>query len=218
MYSITCGSYQIILFAFPIAGCDELDSDGDGKVDYCEDQYPPELFVRNAEAFRCDYLNTDASSLCYSAVVFQDERQVETFLRGNFVVIDDCQATELAIEIKKIEGTACKNTRYTVKPIQDTGCTPGPRGQYNITHLNPLDGTAKEVTVHLDDSPPSITCGFNHASHVKSNNSVSADGKTLYHRLENSVGSRLKLNKAEFFYTINVSTRGSTRLCCSAST
>ena len=187
-------------------------------MDNCEDQYPPELFVRNVEAFRCDYLNTDASRLCYTAVVFQDEKQVETFLRDNFVVIDDCPATKLDIEIKNIEGTACKNTRYTVKPIQDTGCIPGPRGQYNITHLNPLDGTAKEVTVYLDDSPPSITCGFNHAPHVKRNNSVSADGKTLYHRLGGSVGSRLELHNAEFFYAINVSTRGSTLLCCSAST
>ena len=200
------------------AGCDGLDSDGDGQVDNCEDKYPPELVVRNVEAFRCGNLNTDASRLCYTAVVFKDEEQVEIFLRGNFVVIDDCPLTKLGIEIRKIEGTACKNTRYTVKPIQDTGCAPGPWGQYNITHLNPLDGTAKEVTVYLDDSPPSITCGFNHAPHVKRNNSVSADGKTLYHRLGGSVGSRLELHNAEFFYAINVSTRGSTLLCCSAST
>ena len=151
------------------------------------------------------------------ATVFSDEKQVEKFLKDHFVVIDDCSATKLDIEIKKIGGE-CNKTRYTVKPIQNTGCAPGTQGEFNITHINPLNGTSKEVTVHLDESPPSITCGFNHASHVKSNNSVSADGKTLYHRLENSVGSRLKLNKAEFFYTINVSTRGSLRLCCSAST
>jgi hypothetical protein len=206
--------------SFSSAGCDGLDSDGDRKVDYCEDQYPPELVIRNAEAFQCGNLNTDASRLCYTSVVFKDEEQVEIFLRGNFVVIDDCPvpATELGIEIKKIEGTACKDTRYTVKPIQDTGCAPGPRGQYNITHLNPLDGTAKEVTVYLDDSPPSIICGFNHAPHVERNNSVSADGKTLYHRLGGNVGSRLELHNAEFFYAINVSTRGSTLFCCSAST
>ena len=119
---------------------------------------------------------------------------------------------------RKNDGTACKNTRYTVKPIQDTGCAPGPRLNTAITHLNPLDGSAKEVTVYLDDSPPSITCGFNHAPHVKRNNSVSTDGKTLYHRLGDSVGSRLKLNNAEFFYTVNVSTHGSAIVCCSAST
>jgi hypothetical protein len=171
------------------AGCDGLDSDGDGQVDYCEDQYPPELVVRNAEAFQCGNLNTDASRLCYTAVVFKDEAQVEIFLRGNFVVIDDCPATELDIEIKKIEGTACKNTRYTVKPFQDTDCAPGPRMNTTITHLNPLDGTAKEVIVYLDDSPPSIKCGFHHTPHVKRNNSISADGKTLYHRLGGNVGS-----------------------------
>jgi hypothetical protein len=212
MYSITCGSYKIVPFAFSSAGCDGFDSDGDGQVDYCEDQYPPELVVRNVEAFQCENLNTDASRLCYTAVVFKDEKQAEIFLRVNFVVIDDCPATRLDIEIKKIDGTACKNTRYTVKPIQDTGCDPGPRGQYNITHLNPLDGTAKEVTVYLDDSPPSITCGFYHAPHVKRNNSVSTDGKTLYHRLGDSVGSRLKLHNAEFFYNVNVSAQGSARL------
>jgi hypothetical protein len=156
--------------------------------------------------------------LCYTEVVFKDEEQVEIFLRGDFVVIDDCPATGLDIEIEKIDGTACKNTRYTVKPIQDTGCAPGPRLNTTITHLNPLDGNSKEVTVYLDDSPPSIKCGFNHAPHVKINNSVSTDGKTLYHRLGNSVGSRLKLHNADFFYTINVSTHGSARLCCSALT
>ena len=213
MYSITCGSYLIVLFAFSSAGCDGLDSDGDGQVDYCEDQYPPELVVRNAEAFQCGNLNTDASRLCYTAVVFKDEEQVETFLRGNFVVIDDCPATELDIEIKKIGGE-CNKTRYTVKPFQDTDCAPGPRMNTTITHLNPLDGTAKEVIVYLDDSPPSITCGFNHAPHVKRNNSVSADSKTLYHRLGNSVGSHLKLNNAEFFYTINVSTHGYAFVLC----
>lgn len=186
-------------------------------MDYCEDQYPPELVVRNVDAFQCSNLNTDASRLCYTAVVFKDEEQVETFLRGNFIVIDDCPSTMLDIEIEKIGGE-CKNTRYTVKPFQDTDCAPGPRGQYNITHLNPLDGTAKEVTVYLDDSPPSITCGFNHALHVKRNNSISADGKTLYHRLGGSVGSRLEMHNAEFFYIVNVSTRRSTRLCCSVST
>jgi hypothetical protein len=211
--SFICVLCQFVLFIFSLAGCDGLDSDGDGQVDYCEDQYPPELAVRNAESFRCDYENSDASRYCYTAVVFKDEKQVEMLLRDNFVVIDDCPATELDMEIKKIGGT-CKNTRFTVKPIQDTGCAPGPRGERNITHLNPLDGTAEEVTVFLDDTAPSITCGFNHAHHANRNNSVSANGKTLYHRLGDSVGSRLKLNNAEFFYTVNVSTRGSKFLYC----
>ncbi len=152
------------------------------------------------------------------AAVFSDEKQVEKFLKDHFVVIDDCPATGLDIEIKKIGGTSCKNTRYTIKPIQNTGCAPGTQGEFNITHINPLDGTSEEVTVHLDESPPSITCGFYPDPHVKKNNSVSADGKTLYHRLENSVGSRLKLHNADFFYTVNVSTHGSIRLCYSAST
>jgi hypothetical protein len=140
---------------------------------------------------------------------------VEIFLKENFVVIDDCPTTELNIEIKKIGGT-CNDTRYTVKPIQDTGCAAGTRGEQNIVHLNPLDGTAEEVRVYLDESPPSITCGFNHAPHVNRNNSVSTNGKTLYHRLgDDSVGSRMKLNNAEFFYTVNVSSPLESRLCCS---
>ena len=206
MDSITFdGSCQINPLVFSsLAGCDGSDSDGDGQVDYCEDQYPPELVVRNAEAFRCDYHNADAPGLCYMGVVFKDEKQVEIVLRDNFIVIDDCPATELDVEIKKIGGT-CNNTRYTVKPVQDTHCAPGPRGEHNIAHLNPLEGTAEEVTVYLDDSPPSITCGFNRAPHVNRNNSVSKNSKTLYHRLGNSVGSHLKLNNAEFFYTVTVS-------------
>jgi hypothetical protein len=200
----------MFLFVLSLAGCDGSDSDGDGKVDYCEDQYPPELVVHNAEAFRCNYHNTDAPGFCYAEKVFKDKKQVEAFLRDNFIVIDDClTTTELDIEIKHIGG-ACNSTRYTVKPIQDTGCASGPRGEHNITHLNPLDGTAEEVTVYLDESPPSITCGFNHAPHLSRNNSVSTNGKTLYHRLGDSVGSRMKLNNAEFFYSVNVSSlRGS---------
>ncbi len=123
-------------------------------------------------------------------------------------MIDDCPATELDIEIKKIGGT-CKNTLFSVEPIQDTGCDPSPRGEYNITHLNPLTGIVEEVVVHLYELPPTITCGFNHAPHVNRNNSVSANGKTLYHRLSDSVGSRLKLHNAEFFYSINVRTHES---------
>jgi hypothetical protein len=188
-----------------LVGCDGYDSDGDGQVDYCEDQYPPELVLRNVEDFRCDYHNTDVSRFCYTAVVFNNEEQVAIFLRDNFIAIDDCPATELDIEINKIGGT-CKNTMFSVKPIQDTGCAPGARGEHNITHINPLAGIVEEVTVHLDESPPSITCGFNHAPHVKRNNSVSTNGKTLYHRLGDSVGSRLKLNNAEFFYSVDVST------------
>ena len=127
-------------------------------------------------------------------------------------MIDDCpRTTELDIEIKKISGT-CNSTRYAVKPIQDTGCAAGHRGEHNITHLNPLDGIAEEVTVYLDESPPRITCGFNHAPHVNRNNSVSTNGKTLYHRLGDSAGSHLKLNNAEFFYTVDVSTLGNKTL------
>jgi hypothetical protein len=219
---------QICPICFSLAGCDGLDSDGDGQVDYCEDQYPPKLAVRNVEAFRCDYHNADESRFCYTAEVFKDEKQVELLLRDNFIVIDDCPSTRLDMEVKKIGGT-CKSTRYSVKPIQDTGCAPGSRGELNttqlnpldatveeetvgsrggrnITHLNPLDGTAEEVTVYLDELPPSVSCGFNQAPHVMRNNSVSANGKTLYHRLGDIVGSRLKLNNAEFFYTFNVST------------
>jgi hypothetical protein len=196
------------------AGCDGFDSDGDGQVDYCEDQYPPELVVRNAQDFDCGNSNAvDTRRFCYMATVFSNEIQVEKFLKDHFVAVDDCSATKLDIEIKKIGGE-CNKTHYTVKPIQNTGCTPGTQGEFNITHINPLNGTSEEVTVHLDASPPSITCGFYPDPHVKSNNSVSADGKTLYHRLENSVGSRLKLNKAEFFYTINVSIAKSSILCC----
>ena len=40
--------------------------------------------------------------MCYTAVVFKDEEQVEIFLRGNIVVIDDCPATGLDKEIEKM--------------------------------------------------------------------------------------------------------------------
>lgn len=70
--------------AHSIAGCDDLDSDGSGKVDDCEDRKEPEILVRDAKIFRCD--RDDTSKLCYSDKVFNNETDVLNFLEYEFAV------------------------------------------------------------------------------------------------------------------------------------
>ena len=188
------------------AGCDSLDSDGDREKDNCEDQYPPELIVRNADMFKCKNSTDD---FCYTGAVFNDENEASQFLKSQFAVIDDCQlASKLDVNITQVAGS-CNATRYQITPIQNTDCpASGPNpSKHNITHVNPLNGASKEVIVQLDMLPPIIKCGFNSTLHLKRNNSVSSDGKTLYHRAVNSSNSGLHLmmKKAEFFYDITVS-------------
>jgi hypothetical protein len=195
------------------AGCDSLDSDGDRKKDNCEDQYPPELIVRNAEMFQCENSTDNPSRFCYTGAVFNDDTVVMKFLKYQFAVIDDCQSvSKLDVNITQVAGTSCNATRYQITPIQNTGtnCTasgPNP-SKHNITHVNPLNGASKEVEVQLDMLPTIIKCGFNSTLHLKRNNSVSSDGKTLYHRAVNNSsnsGLHLMMKKAEFFYDITVS-------------
>lgn len=69
----------VFLVIADAAGCDDLDSDGDRLKDRCEDRYPPELVIRNAEIFRCD--DDDVSRLCYTERVFKSEKQVSAVLR-----------------------------------------------------------------------------------------------------------------------------------------
>jgi len=67
-----------------IAGCDDLDSDGDGKVDKCEDRFAPEILIRDAKIFRCDRDNT--LRLCYTDKWFQNATDAENFLEYEFAV------------------------------------------------------------------------------------------------------------------------------------
>ena len=194
------------------AGCDSLDSDGDRVKDNCEDQWPPELIVRNAEMFQCE---NSTDEFCYTGAVFNDDTVVMKFLKYHFPVIDDCQsASKLDVNIIQVAGS-CNATRYQITPIQNTSSiqntsclASGPNpSKHNISHVNPLNGASKEVLVQLDTLPPIIKCGFNSTLHLKRNNSVSSDGKTLYHRAVNSSdsGLHLMMKKAEFFYDITVS-------------
>ena len=69
-----------------LAGCDTLDSDGDGKYDECEDRFPPELVARDAMIFRCDI--DDDSRLCHTTTVFKSEKEVKHFLKHEFPATD----------------------------------------------------------------------------------------------------------------------------------
>ena len=85
------------------AGCDDLDSDGDGMKDLCEDRYRPEIVVRDAKLFRCDEGNT--TRLCHDGTTFNKELLVRNFLQYEFATTDDCQATDkLSVEIEFVEG------------------------------------------------------------------------------------------------------------------
>jgi len=197
---------QLSGIALPFsAGCDSLDSDGDRVVDVCEDQFPPELIVRNADMFQCENSTDDPSRFCYTGAVFNNKNEAIKFLKYQFPVIDDCQsASKLNVNITQVAGS-CNLTRFQITPVQNTEClASGPNpNKNNITHVNPLNGASKEVIVQLDTLPPIIKCGFNSTLHLERDNAVSSDGKTLYHRVVNSLDMMMK--KAEFFYNVNVS-------------
>mmetsp|Transcript_2549 Transcript_2549/g.3954 ORF Transcript_2549/g.3954 Transcript_2549/m.3954 type:complete len:1065 (-) Transcript_2549:183-3377(-) len=180
------------------AGCDELDSDGDGLYDLCEDRFPPELIVRDAEVFRCD--EDDTSRLCYHGKVFKNERQVKNFLDYQFPASDDCASTNrLNVTIEYERGT-CRETVYKLTPVQDIpACNDRePVGVFDIAYDNPLYGASKEVTVQIDDEAPVVHCGFLPDS--TSFNKI--DDKTLYHYMSKSNNDGHKLDDAQFIYNV----------------
>ena len=174
------------LVFFSIAGCDELDSDGDGDVDVCEDRYPPNIVSRNAEIFRCDDDNTN--KLCYTDQWFKSAKHVENFLSYQFPAADDCAPTaKLGVNITYEDGS-CGDTVYTITPFQDyPSCNNQTDvGPFNLTFVNPLPGASREVTVQLDDIAPAIECGF--VPNAESINVIKDDKKTLYHYMTQSDG------------------------------
>ena len=188
--------------SFSLAGCDTLDSDGDGKFDECEDRFPPELVVRNAEIFRCD--EEDTSKLCYDQDVFKNEKQVKNFLGYQFPATDDCTSTnKLKVKIEYEHGS-CQDTVYTLTPMQNISACGDrePVGAFDIAYENPLHGTSKEVTIQLDDEAPVVKCGF----HPESCSINVVDDKSLYHYMLKTDRYGFRLNDARFFYDVKVST------------
>lgn len=179
--------------SFVVAGCDQLDSDGNGVKDECEDRYPPSILLRNAEIFRCD--DDDTSRLCYNDKVFKNEKQLLNFLHYQLPATDDCtiSPSELSVDISHTGGS-CYDTVYTITPVQDLpqceGYNPGP--PLNETFENPLLGTQRQVTVRLDAVAPSVECGF-----------YDNGDKTLYHYMSSSDEDQPRLVNARFWYKIN---------------
>lgn len=195
-------SYQSF---FSLAGCDELDSDGNGRADDCEDRFPPEILLRNAEIFRCD--RDDTSKLCYTGQVFKNETDAKNFLEYQFPASDDCSpSSQLSVDIVKISGS-CRDTTYTLTPVQnipkcDGYFAPPP---LNMEFVNPLEGNTKLVTVQLDEEAPVVVCGF---LGVNPFNMIAGpiDGNTaLYHYMLKTDGDGSRLNDARFFYNVTVS-------------
>eukprot|EP00581_Thalassiosira_minuscula_P005786 CAMPEP_0183744146 /NCGR_PEP_ID=MMETSP0737-20130205/65580_1 /TAXON_ID=385413 /ORGANISM="Thalassiosira miniscula, Strain CCMP1093" /LENGTH=2327 /DNA_ID=CAMNT_0025979781 /DNA_START=237 /DNA_END=7220 /DNA_ORIENTATION=- len=179
------------------AGCDQLDSDGSGKPDDCEDRFPPEVLLRNAEIFRCD--DTNFERLCYIGKVFKNQDQVNNFLDYQFPPSDDCQSlSRLSVKIEKTNGE-CHNTEYTLTPIQDISeCNHGTvSGPFDIIYENPLPGPSKVVTLQLDDEPPSVECGFHG---VGGRNMII--GNTLYHYALPTDVDQSRLKDARFYYNV----------------
>ena len=191
-----------------VAGCDNIDSDGDGKQpDNCEDRYPPSLTIRDSVLFRGDA--NDTTRLVYREEVFKSEQLARNFLGYQFgAVFDDCQPSENLELIIDQSGGSCRETQYTLTPLQNiTACndcnSSGPPS--NIPFQNLLTGVSKIVTLQLDDRPPVIQCGFR-GECTPGVNVVSDDGRTLYHyRSKLTDISDYELNKAKFFYDVVVS-------------
>lgn len=191
------------------AGCDDLDSDGDNKIDECEDRYPPNIVLRNAEIFRCD--DDDTTKLCYTDKWFKNDDQVLNFLGYQFPAADDCApTTNLDVTIEKTEGTSCDNTEYTITPSQDypecNNRTDVVRGIFKIPFENPLIGTTKTVTLQLDQEAPAVECGFIIPNSNSINKIDEIDGKTLYHYMLKSDRAGDRLEDAQFYYNVTVST------------
>ncbi|KAL9191170.1 hypothetical protein ACHAXT_000876, partial [Thalassiosira profunda] len=183
------------------AGCDEMDSDGDGEYDVCEDRYGPDVVVRDALLFRGDEENV--TTLVYAQKVFNSELRLRNFLGYQFAPVDDCSPTnKLNITIEHTEGT-CRDSTWTITPWQNLPeCDDRePVGAYNIPFENPLIGRFREVTVPLDEDAPVVTCGFRPDD--TSINEVADDNRTLYHYMLTSDGPGTQLSDAQLFYNVN---------------
>ncbi len=191
-----------------VAGCDNIDSDGDGEQpDNCEDRYPPSLTIRDSVLFRGDA--DDTARLVYREEVFKSEQLARNFLGYQFgAVFDDCQPSENLELIIDRSGGSCRETQYTLTPLQNINAcndrnSSGPPS--NISFQNPLSGVSKNVTVQLDDEPPIIQCGF-HLDSTLGIDYVSDAGRTLYHyMIKLSDSSADRFNEAKFFYDVAVS-------------
>ena len=193
---------------FLLAGCDELDSDGDKEVDKCEDRYPPNLLVRDPAIFRCnDY---DTTQLCNTDKWFKNEKQLLNFLEYEFPAADDCAgSTKLGVNILYSYGS-CQDTKYELTPFQNySDCNDiEDVGPFNLSFVNPLSGLSREVTIQLDKVAPVIECGF--LPQVNGTNTIDEDGKTLYSYVsKTNIGDGTRLNDARLYYNISVS-----KLCC----
>jgi hypothetical protein len=94
------------------AGCDGYDSDGDGKVDNCEDRNPQRLVVKNTSLFLCD--ETDPQKLCYTSNTFKQYTDAENFILNQVQVNDDCAArNQLSIGTERIDSSVCGETTYS---------------------------------------------------------------------------------------------------------
>lgn len=156
--------------------------------------------------FRGD--DNDTTRLVYREKVFNSELSVFNFLEYQFSVNDDCQGAEnLQLIIEPLSGS-CRETNYTVRPLQNIPACNGRNSSgppLYIPFQNPLRGEAAIVTVQLDYDPPVIQCGF-HRECIPGINVVSPDGRTLYHyRSKQTDISDYEWNKAKFFYNVVVS-------------
>ena len=169
------------------------------KIDECEDRYPPNIVLRNAEIFRCD--DDDTSRLCYTNKWFKNDDQVLNFLEYQFPAADDCApTTNLDVTIEKTEGTSCDNTEYTITPSQNY--PDADPSNSNLGFENPLPGASRTVTLQLDDEAPTVECGF-----IPNSNSINViDGKTLYHYMLKSDRAGDRLEDAQLYYDVTVST------------
>lgn len=96
----------------PLAGCDGLDSDGDGKADNCEDNVAPRLVLKNSYLFLCD--KTNPQKLCFGDETFKQYSNAENFLLSQVQVSDDCATqSQLSIDVNRVDSSTCGETTYS---------------------------------------------------------------------------------------------------------
>jgi hypothetical protein len=77
-----------------------------------------------------------------------------------------------------------------------------PKQEYTECASNSFEGTGREITVRVDDTNPSVVCGF-HDIH-QGNPSIHVDEKVLFHYTSESDATN-ELEISSFLYKVTVS-------------
>ena len=167
------------------AGCDGLDQDQDGISDNCEEDFtPPELVIPSGMGLVRSG-KTEANQIV-SNQVFKSDEDATSHLKTILGVSDDCApASSLELDLTIVDDSSKDSCTSTVraKPV-------------HMCDGFATAGTERSFDVHVDTTPPVVTCGFNAAT--------AADGKILL--FDEKLDGSIQLADTGFFYNITVRT------------